>query len=1431
MSSTPSAPSQDQLEVMSALVKATFGDFEKLKSLSAQQLEIMRQIAPHYANIAESTSNTRDNIEAARDALSDANEEAEESKSIFEQIADAAKGAAAAVALAAFSDVIMKVLTVAVKAAMFAIEKLWSAIKALFSLMKSAISIAFDFAGALFDVGKAILSIPFDAYNWLIGKANDLMSGGGSEYAQAIHDLKKEYGALDQVAPSTIMNIARNTSSLKEVGISAYRVYGNLGERLKAMLEFAQKMGPTFENFAEEIGQTGMKIPALSKAMGILDDQLPILGQRAKTMGTSLQDQYVRIHKQSWNLNKAYGFATKYINRDIVKAMGDVKRFGGATEEQLGAASVYARSLGTELEKIAGILDAFETFEGAADAVSKIAQTFQVQLDPTALLNSQDAADAVEQIRLGFRAAGKDASTFKRHEIDLLSQVTKLPPEITKQVFSLKNQGKSLKEITETSEAAGKTFSTLETALHDLRKSIEFLVKSGSMPKGGFLDMWIAGIQRGIDLHPLTRGLFRDVARDLKMTYYDARRVLNAFIKDFPGVEQMIKGLREIFNPKVFGGFIKSINNTIIKFFKDFAAGKATFTDLLNGLKENFSSFFGKASSGGSKFLSGLETFGKNVARLAGEIIEWIGGAIASGIDAITKIVDKPDAALGAAKDALGEVGKVATSLWDPISDGISKAADSIGAAFGRLFDVILKKFPEIQQILDLFKSRKITDKDRKAMGWDTPIGLGWSPDVQGAVDETILRATENMTGIEIKLRSFWKEILDQFNSFTNSSFFEGFKAVVDLLISAIYGLTTAIFASGIASLFKTFGGGIKGAAGLVLGGTAAGFALDGLGLGIDDIAKGSWNALTNLFSSEEDKGNTVNSTVNANIIVPQTEEQKQAEAAVKKAKGEGNILDIYTGESPKIVKSVLLPGQIDLKSALSLQTVSDAMGALTEEVAGGARAKSSIMALVDAIKEIDKKIGKDSTVSSAKRVAEFFGHVKNFTEALSGIQGLVQFESLSEDANDNSVITNFTKIERILGLLTGGNDSLLSLIAGHISTIAHYAPSSQITESVATFFDHLEKIALNLRGIAGAQIDAGPLNDSLDSFIVALSIFRARIPPLMEEIRKLNTVLTGFDRNDRRSKMETLKILSQNLLDFTSHFESIKGSLSRISSMSKAFTGSDPDAISSEKINTAITGVSDVLINMFTGKRLPDSKVTSPYLKTLEDAVTPLFTDSKDRVNLKGGVTKFSKLSTGLGTLNSFLTKMNDSIEGGKSGISLLGNLKNISEFFTDIGSDGETGKSMIKVKSSAINTFIDELTKIEKATKENFAGINSIGPLLAEGKVAGYFNQIISLIDMSKGLSQKLVEAKSGVEQFNEATLDIARTAGIGGDYDLGTAHVEITVNVNIQIKASAIEKLIITAKESIVRDRLNFALDAPDVRGATIPASGITTQISSP
>lgn len=532
----------------------------------------------------------------------------------------------------------------------------------------------FGFFGGLVDaianIGGAILAIPFKMFNGLIDMAN-AMDAGSTELLQAIENIRREFGALGQKTPQTIMTMAKSLKGFSDTGLSAWRVFGNMAQRLEDFLKLAQEMGPMFELFTDEFSKNGGALLAWQKGLGLTGEQMSVVAQRALVAGTTMSDYLMQVQKQSLDLGKTFGISSKLISRDTVKAAADVKHFANVTVKEISQAAVYARKLGVELDKITGTLDAFETFDQAADNASKLSQAFGLNVDAFKMMEAQDPAKQIEMLRTQMAAAGQDASQFNRQQISLLASSTGLSAETARQVFALKNQGVSLENIKKKSESAEKQQLSQAQAMSKLADSIERMVQSGGGRQGGFFDRFFHGFMGGLQATKEFRTMLMNIRRGLMMVEFQGVRLGRAFANLMPGMREFLGGISDFFNPKKFKDLFAGITDELIKFFKGFASGQFSFATLMDNLKEKFFNFFDRSTGPGKRILGGFEETFRTLTKIAAGAITWVSDQVAVGITFITDLISgKRPLALGSATGALGFLGP----LLEPIVEALGHA-------------------------------------------------------------------------------------------------------------------------------------------------------------------------------------------------------------------------------------------------------------------------------------------------------------------------------------------------------------------------------------------------------------------------------------------------------------------------------------------------------------------------------------------------------------------------------------------------------------------------------------------------------------------------------------------------------------------------------------------------------------------------------------
>lgn len=576
------------------------------------------------------------------------------------------------------------------------LDAAWSGLKQGFSnfmaLTKGVGGALTSLTSGLFEIGTAILAIPIKILGGLVDMAAK-SANGMNELAQEIENVRKQFGDLKGPGAGAVLVTTKTLKGFSDTGLSAWRVFGNLAERMKEVREAATAMGSTFSVLEKEFRDNGGAILGFQKGLGISHEEMKGVAAMAITMGKPLSKVLLETTKQSLELGKTFELDQKLIARDMGKAVGDVKHFGATTIKEIGQAAVYARKLGVELDKIVGTLDAFETFDTAAENSAKLSQSFGVTVDAFKLMEAQSPAEQIEMLRKQFKLAGVDSSNFNRQQLKLLSTTTGLDEATAKQVFSQKNQGVSLDDIKKKSESAEKKTMTQAEAMSKLADSIERMVKSGHLT-GSFFDMFVKGMLAGIQNTKEFWRIMTNIQQGLQAVYFEGMRLGQAVVKLFPGLKQLFDAIGDFFEPKRFKKLAAGVTDVFIDFMKKLNTGQWSFSELMDNLKEKFFDFFNTEKPAGKKMVESFKTVLKTVSKVVAEGIKWIADKIGEGIRSITDFVKNPSKFMAQAQGAGGALGFLSEILM-PLADALKHAWKVLWPAMKELFSVVAHKLWE----------------------------------------------------------------------------------------------------------------------------------------------------------------------------------------------------------------------------------------------------------------------------------------------------------------------------------------------------------------------------------------------------------------------------------------------------------------------------------------------------------------------------------------------------------------------------------------------------------------------------------------------------------------------------------------------------------------------------------------------------------------
>lgn len=570
------------------------------------------------------------------------------------------------------------------------------------AISKSVVGVLSTVGKGLFNVGLAILSIPMKIFTGLVDMAASA-SAGFAEFRQALEDVRKEFGDLKGPTSLALTGLMQDFKGFADTGLSTWRVFGNFAERLQYLKEVATSMGAAFDATREEWVENGGALLGFQKGLGLTAEQLKSIASRAISTGKPMSKFLLDTAKQTLSLGKAFGISQKVIGKDMAKAFDDMKHFAQLSVKEIGTASVYARKLGVELDKITGTLDQFETFDSAAESAAKLTQSFGLTVDAFQLMEAQSPAEQIDMLRKSFTRAGVDVTTFNRQQLKLLSSTTGLDEATAKQVFSMHNQGASLDDIKKKSEVAEKKQLTQADAMGKLADSIERLVKQQDQT-GSFFDMFMKGVGQGLQSSKDFIGIIHNIKNGLQAVFEVGVSLGRQLPAIMPGLGKFFSGIREFFSPEKYRAIAQSVSNAV----KDYFTGKKTLPAALAGMKDQFMTYFSAQGPVAMKIFDGFKGIVKGIGKLINDSIPFIAKSIAGMLTKLVDFIKNP-------KQFLKNATSGASSQFGFLSDIVLQTAMSLKDAGS----VIWPPMKELLIVLfnkavDFIKSPEVTALAKK---------------------------------------------------------------------------------------------------------------------------------------------------------------------------------------------------------------------------------------------------------------------------------------------------------------------------------------------------------------------------------------------------------------------------------------------------------------------------------------------------------------------------------------------------------------------------------------------------------------------------------------------------------------------------------------------------------------------------------------------
>lgn len=684
---------------LNALFEQRLNSETRILATMQQELKVALQLQAVMNGL--STDELTDRLNAGAEAMKALGKEAEDAGDV---------GAKAMKQIASASDAAKK-----------STSTVGSVLTGIGSTMKTLVTSAGGVAKSAFNIGKAFLSIPLGIFKNLMNDA--AAAAGDTSFLQALEDIRKEFGSFKEGTSKDILGAYTTLNTqLKQVsGLSVWQVFDKPADQLKYLHEMASKAGSQILQFGDELSKSAGIIATFDKGMGVGAENMKSMMARATVFGTSLTTQLGEVANYALQLGKDFGISSKIISKEVSTMIKDVRNFGSLTQKEMTVAAVYTKKLGLEMKELVGLVDKFDNFDKAAESAAQLSQAFGATVDAFKLMNEQDPAKRLDELRKSMAATGKSTENMTRQELHLLAQTSGLSDEAAKLAFSTKNQGLTYDQVQKQANKAETAQLRQAEALNKLADNIERVIRSGGQMHGSFFKMFFAGMEQGVKWSNSYRTAMMNVRTALMQTFMAGRQVGKELgDNDAFGFARFMKGFGTTFGPanvsKILNGFTKEIDDNgkkvkvsfggVVSEFTAVIQGKQGIGEALKHIRETFHAVVGPETF--KMMIDGGKDVMRSLAKGIGSGAAFLTKELTHVLKTVTDFIKNPKEFLAKAQAAgAGGMG-FGAEMVKIISDsfGDPKVLKDLAKAFVDFGKVVMIKFkevmanPEVQKLL-----------------------------------------------------------------------------------------------------------------------------------------------------------------------------------------------------------------------------------------------------------------------------------------------------------------------------------------------------------------------------------------------------------------------------------------------------------------------------------------------------------------------------------------------------------------------------------------------------------------------------------------------------------------------------------------------------------------------------------------------------------
>ena len=507
------------------------------------------------------------------------------------------------------------------------VRESWEAVQGVFGLVGAG-------ATGLFSIFQGGMSVVQGFFGSLFSAAAQYYNKSSGEFFQANQAIVESFGDLRSNEGAFVKGMASDLRSaqndLAAGGKSLYSTIGNGAAIIKEATALAQGFGNSLTSLKDQIKGAADEMFLMSKGMNMSADALKQIAKNAKMTGGSFEGSMQTMMVATAHLSKKFGVSVKIIGKNLNELTKDFETFGHLSETELAATSLYAAKLGVEISALKGVMDKFDSFEGAAQAAGKLNEAFGMNIDTMRMMNAENPAERMDMLRQSLAETGKSFEDLSRHEKKLMAQTTGMDMGSLQAAMSIDPDEMGFEDAMDAAEEAAEKMSP-EDAMMEVAKSIKEMNRTMTTLAEGPLQAFMQGFTKAIELSPQFKELINITKNFLLVFRTMGFEVGKLFLEKFEKpLEKILEYFRALFDTKRIKQFSEEIKNALGTFFDALQNPDADMAEVGYNLMQNLWESI-------EKWLLG----GPNAAGLGDALKEWIEKGIRALGGSIKFIIEK----------------------------------------------------------------------------------------------------------------------------------------------------------------------------------------------------------------------------------------------------------------------------------------------------------------------------------------------------------------------------------------------------------------------------------------------------------------------------------------------------------------------------------------------------------------------------------------------------------------------------------------------------------------------------------------------------------------------------------------------------------------------------------------------------------------------